>query len=111
VASHGWVIADSFGASIWRGAGPVDGIPSQLNPFRAELCGVLALLHLFLRLETHHNFHGISATIYCDNLKAVRGASNCSPINIKQANRDDYDIFVELKSLQRALQAPPIWNG
>ncbi len=71
VASHGWVIAVSFGSPIWKGAGPVDGIPSQLNPFRAALCGLLAILHLLLRLETHHNTHRISATIYCDNLKAV----------------------------------------
>jgi hypothetical protein len=33
VASHGWVLADSFGSPLWKGSGPVDGIPSQLNPF------------------------------------------------------------------------------
>ncbi len=71
-ASHGWVIADSFGSPLWEGAGPVDGVPSQLNPFRAELCGLLVILHLLLQLETYHNTLEVSITIYCDNLKAVR---------------------------------------
>jgi hypothetical protein len=42
--------------------------------------------------------------VYCDNLKAIKGASNQSPLNIKQATSDDYDVFLELKSLQKILQ-------
>ena len=103
-ASHGWVIADSYGNPLWKGSGPVDGVPSQLNPYRAEIYGLLAVLHLLFRLEHHHNIGNAKAIVYCDNLKAIKGASNQSPLNIKQATSDDYDVFLELKSLQNKLQ-------
>jgi hypothetical protein len=104
IASHGWVVADSFGNPIWEGSGPVDGVPSQLNPYRAEIYGLLAVLHLLLRLEANHSMCNAKAIIYCDNLKAVQGASNQTPISIKQAISNDYDVFLELKSLQKALK-------
>jgi hypothetical protein len=104
IASHGWVIADSYGNPLWEGSGPVDGVPSQLNPYRAEIHGLLAVLHLLLRLDNYHNTESAKAIVYCDNLKAIKGVSNQSPLNIKQATSDDYDVFLELKSLQKELQ-------
>jgi hypothetical protein len=104
IASHGWVIADSYGNPLWEGSGPVDGVPSQLNPYRAEKHGLLGVLHLLLRLDNYHNIGSAKAIVYCDNLKAIKGVSNQSPLNIKQATSDDYDVFLELKSLQKELQ-------
>jgi hypothetical protein len=103
-ASHGWVIANSYGRPLWEGGGPVDSEQFQLNPYRAELHGLLAVLHLLSRLENLYNIGSAKAVVYCDNLTAVKGASDQAPINIKHATSDDYNVFVELKYLQNSLK-------
>jgi hypothetical protein len=98
VFSHGWVVADPEGSVLWEGAGPVDGPPSQQNPYRAELHGVLAVLYILYQLENTSHVRG-RVFIYCDNLKAVKKTANKSPIDIKTVAGNDADIMMEIKEI------------
>jgi hypothetical protein len=51
------------------------------------------------------------AFIYCDNLKATKGALNKSPIDIKTATGNDADIMMKFKDILPQIQLPPKWPG
>jgi hypothetical protein len=57
MGSHGWIFATEQ-STLWRGAGPVDGHPDLISPFRAELGGLVALLHLTLTICSFYNLSG-----------------------------------------------------
>ncbi len=43
--AHGWVIANKD-STLWEGAGPSDGHYELMSPYRAELSGIVAGLHI-----------------------------------------------------------------
>jgi hypothetical protein len=50
--SHGWVFA-LHNISIWHGQGPTDGHPSILSPYREEVGGLVASLHVLCSVCTY----------------------------------------------------------
>jgi hypothetical protein len=42
---HGWVMASSSNNLVLQGAGPNDGNPASLSPYRSELSGLLVILY------------------------------------------------------------------
>ncbi len=83
--------------------GPVDGPSYRLNPYRAELHGVLAMLYILYWLENTEHVN-CRAFIYCDNLKATKGALNKSPIDIKTATGNDADNMMTFKDILPQIQ-------
>ncbi len=58
----------------------------------------------------HYKQTSGSAIIYCDNLKAVKGVPNKSPIDIKTATKNDGDIVLEIKEILKMLRTTTIMS-
>jgi hypothetical protein len=48
--SHGWIFATKQ-TSLWKGAGPMDGQPDLINPYRAELSDLVSILYILLSVS------------------------------------------------------------
>jgi hypothetical protein len=96
---------------IYRGSSPADGAARFCNPFRADLFGILAGLYGIYWLEQEVPISSGTATLYCDNRKALWKALNSARPSIKDATSDDYDIIVEIKRILATLQTKitPTW--
>lgn len=69
--SRGWVLA-SGDKILWRGQGPTDGHPSILSPYRAELSGVLAGLHVLRCTCTYFDTTTAEVCLFSDCFKAIK---------------------------------------
>lgn len=97
VGSHGWVLATAEGP-IWRGQGPSDGAPNLMNPYRAELSGLVAGLHVIKSVCTIYNICSGGAIVYSDCFKVVKNVTRTHP-DLSQYVAPDYDLLIEAKSL------------
>jgi hypothetical protein len=52
LGSHGWVLATET-SNLWKGAGPVDAHPTLSSPYRSELGGFVAILHVLNSVASH----------------------------------------------------------
>ncbi len=100
--SHGWVFA-SERTKLWHGAGPSDGHPSLMSPYRAELSGLVAGLHILTTICQQGNIVTGSATMYCDCEKAIKNVTTKSYRGIKDFLGPDSNLLQEAKHLLQAL--------
>jgi hypothetical protein len=69
--SHGWVFSDTL-SDVWKRAGPVDGHQDLMSPYRAELSGILAGLHILHAVCLTFGISGVTVNFYCDCEKAIK---------------------------------------
>jgi hypothetical protein len=96
--SHGWVLATTE-SQLWKGAGPVDGHPELISPYRAELSGLVALLHVLNSVSTYFDVTSGEAIIYCDCLSAIRHLKPRMFGGLKDHLVPDYDLLNEGRNL------------
>ncbi len=101
--SHGWILATAR-KTLWRGAGPVDGHPNQQSPYRAELGGIVAILHITLTICKHYTKSEGSITLYCDCLKAIKRIQREHTLGLKHYNISDFDLLHDSRSLLQQLR-------
>ena len=77
--SHAWIFADCEGISLLQGAGPIDGHPLLLTPYRTELGGILSLLYLVNVIVRSTDLREGTVTIFCDNQAALENIFSESP--------------------------------
>ncbi len=95
--SHGWVLASS-NKVLWHGKGPSDGQPSILSPYRAELSGILAGLHVIQYTCTYFEITTGTAQLHSDCVKALR-ALRKDYQGIAKFLIDESDLVVEATSV------------
>ncbi len=103
LGSHGWVFATSL-HTVWRGAGPIDGHPRLVNPYRAEIGGLVNICHILLSVCKFHGISGGSMTIYCDCKSALNQLHRPNYGSIKDYLVPDYDLMNEGHSLYKQLK-------
>lgn len=107
LSSHGWVIA-SKEFQLWKGVGPVDGHSDLNSAIRAELGGIVALLHVLLCICNTGNI-----TLYCDHQSALNKMLKTTYGDIKHHLVANYDVILEgntiLKELQTTINISLLW--
>lgn len=94
LASHGWVFASSLLESpITTGAGPVDGNPSLLSSYRAELSGILGTLYIISRVCLYYNVTQGNFKLYCNNKGALKNAFSPIPSGITPYLQTDHNLM------------------
>jgi hypothetical protein len=79
LSSHGVVYASNIlQQTIATVSGPVDGHPSLLTSYRAELSGIVAVLYLTYRICQYYQVTSGAMTLYCDKKGALKMPSNRS---------------------------------
>jgi hypothetical protein len=110
--SHGWVLATEQ-KTIWRGAGPVDGHPELINPYRAELSCLISVFHILLTVCCSYNISSGAVMVYCDCLSAVKHLNQSSILGLKGHLVPDYDLLNEgrdlLLKLKKCCQVTVAW--
>jgi len=104
MGSHGWIFATEQ-STLWRGAGPVDGHPDLISPYKAELGGLVALLHLTLMICSFYNLSGGQIVLYCDCLSAIKRLQQVTYGGIKDYTIPDFDLLHEGRLLLKKLRA------
>lgn len=97
IGSHGWVFTWQT-TPIWRGNGPTDGHPHLISPYRAELSGLVAGLHVLQSVCVHYNIEGGKVILYSDCYKAIK-ALKPNYQGIAKYLADESDLIVEATSL------------
>lgn len=100
--AHGWVLATST-SIIWDGAGPSDGHPQLMTPYRAELSGLVAGLHILNSLCQINNLSAGLIHMYCDCEKAVKKITNNSYKGISDHLESDNNLLREARLLYKNL--------
>lgn len=93
LSSHGWIFSNNLPESIVSVVGPVDGNPSLLTSYRAELSGILAVLYDIHRVCSYYHIQKGSVQCYCDNLGAARNSYWKPTPGILPFLTSDYDIL------------------
>jgi hypothetical protein len=75
-------------ASIAMGVGPVDGHPTLLSSYRAELTGFLVMPYILYRICQYYNVTTGSFKLYCDNKGALW--------NTFRPAKGDITLFIDL---------------
>ena len=68
---HGWALATTE-TILWSGAGPSDAQPQLMSPYRAELSGLVAGLHILHSICQVNQLTTGSIHMHCDCENAVR---------------------------------------
>jgi len=101
-ASHGSVYASNLlQQTIATASGPVDGNPSLVTSYRAELSGIVAVLYTIYRICEYYQVTSGTMTLYCDN----KGAFTPIRPGITLYFKTDHDLLEVTQSL---LQLIPI---
>jgi ribonuclease HI len=96
--AHGWVIATEE-TILWQGAGPADGHAKLMSPYRAELSGIVAGLHI---LQCTIKFNSITrgtAILYSDCEKAINTITHKTYKGIIDYLIPDNDLVQEAKEI------------
>jgi hypothetical protein len=104
VASHGLV----FGSSLLRqtittATGPVDGHPTLVTSYRAELGGIVATLYLVYRICQFYSIMAGAAKSYCDNKGALNNAFSPIKKGITPYFNTNHDLVEVAQSLLQLL--------
>jgi len=94
---HGWILASNISKTIAEGSGPGFGHPELLSSYRAELCGILALLYIMQRVCSHHRITSGSMRLFCDNKSALQQSTSEGPRGIKPFLSADYDLIALIR--------------
>jgi ribonuclease HI len=96
ISSYGTVFASGLlKQQISSVVGPVDGHPSLVTSYRAELSGIVATLYLVYRICLFYNIREGAMTLYCDNKGALANAFKTIKPGITPYFKTDHDL-VEL---------------
>jgi hypothetical protein len=95
--SHSWVFT-SKGNTIWWGQGPTDGHPSLLSPYRAELRGILAGLHVVQCICAYYDLSTGKVQLVSDCLKAIKTLQRYYQ-DITKYYQEESDLVVEAMSV------------
>eukprot|EP00957_Ditylum_brightwellii_P206140 15347006-Ditylum_brightwellii.AAC.1 len=82
--------------------GPVDGHPSCLQSYRAELTGILTIYHMLkcLKCYSKENF-GIEITAHVDNITAVNANNQHQTYpGISSHTTSNIDLLLEIRALK-----------
>jgi hypothetical protein len=93
IGSHGWTFHSNIPHNIASGACPVDGSPSQLSFYRAELCGILAVLYIIYRICMYYRISLGTVKCYCDNKGVVKNSFSTLCPGILPFMNSDYDLL------------------
>jgi len=105
-ASHGSVYASNLlQQTIATASGPVDGNPSLVTSYRAELSGIVAVLYTINRICEYYHVTSGTMTLYCDNKGALKHAFTPIRPGITPYFKTDHDLLEVTQSL---LQLIPI---
>jgi len=101
--SHAWIFATHDGIPLLQGAGPIDGHPLLLSPYRTELGGILALLYLLNVIVRCNELREGTVTLFCDNKTALENVFDENPKRgIYPMLAADYDFIVIARKLVKA---------
>jgi hypothetical protein len=106
LGSHGWVFSDSL-SEIWAGAGPADGLQTLMPPYRAELSGILAGLHILSSVCTTYSISSSSIYFYCDCEKAIKNIKHKTYSSIKAQLVSDHDLLHDIREILHILPVKP----
>jgi hypothetical protein len=99
-ASHGVVFASALlQQTIAECAGPVDGHPDLLTPYRAELSGIVATLYAVYRICQFFNITSGAMKLLCDNKGALTNAFKPIIPGITPYFSTDHDLLEVARSL------------
>jgi hypothetical protein len=101
--SHGWIFATEQ-QTLWKGAGPVDGHPDMMNPYRAELGGLVSVLHILTTISTHYKISSGELTVYSNCLSAIKHVQHSYKLGLTHHLAPDYDLLNEGRTLLNQLQ-------
>jgi ribonuclease HI len=99
---HGWILASKIRRTIVEGCGPGHGQRDLLSSYRAELCGILALLYVVQRICNYHAVTTGKLRLHCDNKSALAKTGSIAPRGITPFLTADYDL-IALIQLQTTL--------
>jgi ribonuclease HI len=97
--------------TITTAVGPVDGYPSLVTSYRAELSGIIACLYIIHRICHYYQIESGSCTLYCDNKGALRNTFRPIRPGITPYLRTDHDLVEIAQSLLTILSMAitPTW--
>jgi hypothetical protein len=84
---------------IGTAAGPVDGHPSLVSSYRAELSRIVATLYLIYRICQFYHIHNGKMTLYCNNKGALRNAFRPITLGFTPYLLADHDLIEVAQSL------------
>lgn len=108
--SAGYVIGDAEDdEQVVEGSLPVDGAPEDMNSYRTELAGILAILLVIKTLQGKSPQCSTTVHIYCDNESAVHQVNQVRqdyryPYSVKTANQDEYDVLSSVKAVMKQIK-------
>ena len=104
VASYGTVFGSKLlEHTIASTVGPVDGNPSLVTSYRAELSGIVATLYVIYRVCQFYSVDAGAATVYCDNRGALKNAFTPIKEGITPYFKTDHDLVEVAQSLLHLL--------
>jgi hypothetical protein len=103
--AHGWVIANDS-ETLWQGAGPSDGHPKLMSPYRAEFSGSVAGLHILKCLTNAKSLMMGTVIFFCDCEKAIKVLNNKSYKGIVDYLGPDSYLVQEAKNLLQSIPIP-----
>jgi len=99
-ASHGVVFASELlQQTVASCAGPVDGHPSLVTSYQAELSGIVATLYRVYRICQFYNITTGAMKLYCDNKGALTNAFKPIRPGITPYLNTDHDMIEVTQSL------------
>ncbi|MFN9983335.1 MAG: hypothetical protein ACK53Y_25635, partial [bacterium] len=100
VSSYATVFASGMLCrKITSAVGPVDGHPSLVTSYRAEMSGILATLYLVYRICDYYKVTEGAMTLYCDNRGALRNAFSPIKAGITPYFNTDHDLVEVAQAL------------
>jgi len=100
ISSHGEVFASSLlKQQIVTTTGPVDGHPSLVTSYRAELSGIIASLYLVYRICQYYNIETGTVRLYCDNKGALTNSFRPIYPGITPYLKTDHDLIEVVRAL------------
>jgi len=100
VSSYATVFASGLlRRKITSAVGPVDGHPSLVTSYRAEMSGILATLYLVYRICDYYKVTEGAMTLYCDNRGALKNAFSPIKAGITPYFNTDHDLVEVAQAL------------
>ncbi len=99
LGSHGWIISTTDRITLAQGAGPADGRPNAMSPYRAELGGLITVSFIIYRICSHYEVKSGRAKLHCDNEGVIKTVFSLNTPTPSQFLHTDYDLVVIAKRL------------
>ena len=103
--AHAWCFADTKSEKIiLQGAAPVDGIAEQITSFRAEACGLLAMVCILQKVYEDRTLQKHRVTLYSDGQSVITKLFKPVETKTKFMLENDVDIIIELRNRLKSLR-------